>query len=182
MEIINAICIILFCVLLVGAILKGALMIYKDMRRHNIAQEKFKVSFKKHFSKINVPLIKMKINGKLRYFLVDTGSEMNILGSEIFKTLPKESYSKVMGQSVSVTGFTGKTEEKPVILTNLSFKNDKYEDISFIISDITCIFNYIKDNSKIEIAGILGSCFFNKYRWSIDFNERCIWIKPSKNA
>lgn len=182
MGIINAICIILFCVLVVGAILKGALMIYKDIRRHNMAQEKFKVSFKKHFGKVNVPLIKMKINGQLRYFLVDTGSEMSILSSEVFETLPKESYSKVIGQSVSVTGFTGKTDEKPVILTNLSFKNDKYEDVSFIISDISYVFNYIKDNSKIEIAGILGSYFFNKYRWSIDFDERCIWIKPSKNA
>lgn len=182
MEIIGAICGIVLGLLVGAAVGKMIFKIYQDIRKHNESQEKFKVSFKKHFKKVNVPLIKMKINGQLRYFLVDTGSEMNVLSNEMFETLPKESYSKVVGQSVEITGFTGKTDEKPVILTNLSFKNDKYEDISFIVSDLSYVFNYIKDNSKIEIAGILGSYFFNKYRWSIDFDERCIWIKPSKNA
>ena len=38
--------------------------------------------------------------------------------------------------------------------------------------------DFIKEKSNITIVGILGSAFFDKYRWAIDFDERCIWINP----
>ena len=51
----------------------------EDVRRKLRNSNKYRVCFKKGFKKCGLPLIKLKINGKLEWFLLDTGANDNYL-------------------------------------------------------------------------------------------------------
>jgi hypothetical protein len=44
-------------------------------------------------------------------------------------------------------------------------------DNNFIVRDMADAFNEVKSNSGVTIHGILGSDFFQKYKYVINFNE-----------
>lgn len=54
---------------------------------------------------------------------------------------------------------TGESTEQPFVETALSYKKDIFEDIPFIVADLSTVENYVYDTAKISIAGILGSAF-----------------------
>ena len=51
----------------------------------------------------------------------------------------------------------------------------KYKDLSFteefVVSDLDTVFSEVKKNTGVQIHGILGSKFFEKYKYIIDFKE-----------
>lgn len=161
--------------LVVASVGKIYLSIYKTIKQQNFEANKYKVSFKKHFKKVKVPLIKMKIAGELRYFLVDSGATNNVIEKNFYNSVDPKYFNdlKFSDQIISTNGVT---EKRPIVGANLSFKKDVFEDVTFIVADIAPAVEFIKNASNIVIAGILGSTFFEKYRWAVDFDERCIWI------
>lgn len=156
---------------------KVYLGIYQTIKQQNLAANKYKVSFKKHFKKIKVPLIKMKVGEELHYFLVDSGATDNVISKSFFDTIDHKCFND-LHYAKPIVSANGTTKECPYMETTLSFKRDYFEDIPFLITDIKDAVDFIKEKSNITIVGILGSTFFDKYRWAIDFDERCIWINP----
>lgn len=155
--------------------------IYKSIHRNNEFESKYKVSFKKHYKKVKVPLIKMKLGNDLRYFIVDSGAANCIMTQAAFETLQPDQYTD-MKLSESIITANGDVHKVPIIETTLSFKKEKYEDLAFQVTPLTDVEKWIKEVSNITIAGILGSSFFTKYRWAIDFDERCIWVNQKEHS
>ena len=175
MSVLSTIIGVIVCGLIVPAIGKMYYQIYQDIKKYNLNATKYKVSFKKYTNVFEVPLIKMKINGKLQYFIIDSGAENNVLTNATFKSLNPQSYTKLDIEDSIVTA-SGTTDKVPFIEMDLSYKKEVYNDVVFVVSDLTEAINYIKNKTNITIAGLLGSHFFHKYRWAIDFDERCVWI------
>lgn len=177
MSVINTIIGIVVGGFVVASVGKIYYEIYKAIKKHNLYDTKYEVSFKKHFKKVKVPLIKMKIAGELRYFVVDSGADNSVLSKTFYDSVDPKNFTDV-NYSMKIITPNGETEERPFVEADLSFKKDVFEDIPFLVSDLTSVENHIKSISNIVIAGILGSSFFNKYKWAIDFDERCIWVNP----
>lgn len=175
MNIVISIISLLVGLLLFGGICKIVVKIINDIKRCNQLDTKYKVSFNKHFNKVKVPLIKMKIAGQLKYFVVDSGADNSVLSKSFYDSTSKQFFTD-LHYSQRILTPTGESTEQPFVETSLSYKKDIFEDIPFIVADLSTVENYVYDTAKISIAGILGSAFFNKYKWAIDFDERCVWV------
>lgn len=154
--------------------------IIKSIKSQVDFDNKYKSSFSKYFHNLKVPVIKLKIGGELRYFLVDSGAETNILDKNILEKLPKKCYTKLADTSDITSVIPIDPVETSKISAELTYKNEVYSDVEFDIVDLTNVINLVKSKSKIQVVGILGSEFFSKYKWLIDFNNRCLWISQSK--
>ena len=61
---------------------------------------------------------------------------------------------------------------------NIDFKQKQRKfNEDFEIRDMSQAFDQIKLKDKVQIDGILGAPFFNKYKWTFDFENLVIWIK-----
>lgn len=167
--------IILVAGLVVISVAKIFINIHRNIKGQESFDKRYKVSFDKHFKKVKVPLIKMKIGGNLKYFIVDSGAEANILATDFFESLdPKYiTQSDIEAQLISAEGSSTKAL---VVHIDLSFKKEKYPSIPFLVTKLVDATEWIQESTKICIAGILGSEFFAQYKWLIDFDERCIWV------
>lgn len=177
MNIVSLISGVVIGVLLLGFLSKVFVKIASAIKKHDQLDTKYKVSFDKHFNKVKVPLIKMKIAGQLKYFVVDSGADNSVLSKSFYDSVNKQFFVD-LHYSQKILTPTGESTEQPFVETALSYKKDIFEDIPFIVADLSTVENYVYDTAKISIAGILGSAFFNKYKWAIDFDERCVWVVP----
>ena len=59
---------------------------------------------------------------------------------------------------------------------SITYKNQIFEE-EFSITDLDEAFSVVKQESGVQIHGILGSKFFEKYRYVLDFGELIAHIK-----
>jgi len=150
----------------------GMTYVIFDLNKKINNSNRYKISFKKEFHSIGVPLIKLKFNGKLEWFLVDTGSNVNYLRKNIYEEL--EVKPEIIGNDIIKNSTC--TTESNVIKINLSFNKTKFNDEKFHIMSIAPFDNGLF-KGKYNIIGLIGNEFFEKYKLTIDFDKLIIWIK-----
>lgn len=147
----------------------GLAYLFNDVRNRINNSNKYRICFKKGFKKCGLPLIKLKINGKLEWFLLDTGANANYL---------KESY------------FNGiEVKPKMISLTESRDSNNKLKtsDYAFSLSynkanlgeekfSVTTLNTFNEPFHGYNIVGIIGSPFFERNKWSFDFENLVVWI------
>ena len=57
------------------------------------------------------------------------------------------------------------------------FYKEKEFTYNYLIQDMDDAFNSIKKSSGVTIHGVLGSKFFNKFKYVLDFNELIAYSK-----
>ena len=64
-------------------------------------------------------------------------------------------------------------------ITNLiiTFDNKRDYNECFLISDMDEVFSNIKTETGVLIHGILGSNFFAKYKYIIDYDSLALYVK-----
>lgn len=178
MTIYSCIGLLLLTVIAIGytifAICTVFLHIYKVIQSDNM----YKISFGHKFKKFKAPLIKLKIKDKFYYFLVDSGAELNVITQNYSDILPTDSYT-LKPTSVKVSSIHSTQIINQALSLNLSFGYEHYNDTLFTIANISQYTKIVKNNIGIDVIGILGTPFFEKYKWSIDFDKRCIWVKAN---
>lgn len=158
----------------VFAICTVFLHIYRVIKYDNM----YKISFGHKFKKFKAPFIKLKIKDKFYYFLVDSGAELNVITQNYNDLLPTDSYT-LKSTSVKVASIHSTETINQALSLNLSFGCDHYNNTIFTIADISQYTEIVKNNIDIDVIGILGTPFFEKYKWSIDFDKRCIWVRAN---
>lgn len=61
-------------------------------------------------------------------------------------------------------------EDRGYIRMNVDYRSQSYED-DFQVVDLSQAFGMIKQEYGINLHGILGSTFFQKYRYVLNFDE-----------
>ena len=130
---------------------------------------KYRVCFKKGFKKCGLPLIKLKINGKLEWFLLDTGANANYL---------KESYFDTIELQPAMIGKTESNDSNNKLQTadynfDLSYNKAVFQQEKF---SVTTLNTFNEPFQGYDIVGIIGSPFFSKYCFQFDFDELVVWI------
>lgn len=141
---------------------------------------KYSINFNKDsFNKTNYPLIKVRIKDKYKYFLVDTGANTNIVSSTIMDTLYKNTDQiKVVGNTkILGVGDNSNSNSSPIIEETIHIQGEKFIETFNVISSWEEARLAISDACKIDVVGILGSEFFKKSKWVIDFEQCIIWVK-----
>lgn len=126
-----------------------------------------------NFEKMDIPYVTIDIQGVKCNMIIDSGSGVSIFDENFFL------HSGIMytstNKAVDVTGIEG--NEKTMNIISVSFKfSGRTLTEEFSIHDCTPMFMNFKKLYGIEIHGILGSSFFNKYDSIIDYQKLCINI------
>lgn len=125
-----------------------------------------KLSFKESMDLTELPVITMYQGEKKFNFLLDTGSNDSILSKAASRKL-KGTYADCQK---TIEGL-GSVNAIRACVTTLEYKNLKF-DAEFLVSEgIGDTFNSIKKATGVQIHGILGTKFLQKYKYVLDFNE-----------
>jgi len=147
----------------------GLAFLINDIKKRINNSNKYRVCFKKGFKKCGLPLIKLKINGKLEWFLLDTGANDNYLKESYFNTIE----NKPIALSESKTNDSNNEMTVNNYLFDLSYNKSMFKDEQF---SVTTLNTFNEPFQGYDIVGIIGSPFFSKYRFQFDFDELVVWI------
>ena len=150
----------------------GLSFLITDIRKRINNSNKYRVCFKESYKRTDLPVISLKINGKYEWFLVDSGASCNLIKQSYFDTIKNK--PKLIENKNGI--YTGSDQIKSEYCNfDLSYKSTKFKDETFNIAQLN-VFDINKAKYGMDIVGIVGSPFFKKYQWKIDFDEMVIWI------
>lgn len=144
-----------------------AICIYRD-NRHNYVE----IPFKESIDLTKLPVVSFKSGTQTLHLLIDTGCSTSIFDESFMCDVPEEFFKKV---DIPITSATGQTVASKIISLKLSYK-----DRDYIAEFIVCPMREQFDTAfegKITVHGILGTDFFQKYGYDIDFEELKIYAK-----
>lgn len=129
-------------------------------------KENTKISFKEGLDLTELPIATFNCNGNKLHFLLDTGSNISYIDKRVLKTLPHES-TNTKSNTIGVEGSGVNTYHYKV---TIGYKDNEFTE-EFGAIDFTNSFDIIEKESGIKLHGILGSRFFEKYKYILDFKE-----------
>lgn len=130
------------------------------------------MSFREAMDLVELPIITFYNNDKKLNFLLDTGSDLSYINKSI---LPSLEYKKI-DESRNIISVGGNTQSLGCCDMTVTYKNKKFID-RFYISDLDEAFGVIKAETGVQIHGILGSKFFTKYKYILDFESLIAYSK-----
>ena len=130
------------------------------------------ISFKEFLDLTDLPIISFYIGNQKLNFLLDTGSNNSIINESIIETLPHTKKE----DTVVTFGMEGNKVINSYGELKLYYKNKEFVD-DFTIMNLDNAFDQIKQESGVQIHGILGNRFFEKYGYVLNFNTLTACIK-----
>ena len=139
-----------------------------DVRKRNSS----KISFKEAMDLVELPVVTFYNGDTKLNFLLDTGSNVSYINSSIIPLLVHEKTDKEM----NTIGIEGNKVSNQFCKMSVTYKNQVFEE-EFSIADLDEAFGVVKQESGVQIHGILGSKFFERYKYVLDFKELTAYIK-----
>ena len=139
-----------------------------DIRKRNNS----KISFKEAMDLVELPVVTFYNGDTKLNFLLDTGSNVSYINSSIIPLLVHEKTDKEM----NTIGIEGNKVSNQFCKMSVTYKNQVFEE-EFSIADLDEAFGVVKQESGVQIHGILGSKFFERYKYVLDFRELIAYIK-----
>lgn len=136
------------------------------MNRRKIDPKVGKISFRESMDLVELPIVTFMNNGRKLNFLLDTGASYSSINEAALKGL---SYEET-GESGGYFGIEGTIQESKYVRMNVGYRSQSYED-DFQVADLSQAFGNIKQEFGINLHGIIGNTFFQKYRYVLNFDE-----------
>jgi predicted aspartyl protease len=135
----------------------------------------FAVSFSQGFTSPNIPIASFQQGDKDIVFLLDTGSDNNVINKSALEYIDHQMYETPEDQKMTLSGVNGTTE---VGHCSIQFGNEEENyKADFMIADLDEAFNVIKKGHCITIHGILGSKFLRTHNVVLDFKNLAAYSK-----
>lgn len=130
------------------------------------------MSFRESMDLADMPIVTFYHGEKRFNFLLDTGSNYSHISSDAAKELD----GLMMNAQAKVSGI-GEGQTSGVCRTTLSYKGADY-DIDLCITDHLCeAFAAIKKETGVQVHGLIGNQFLQKYKYILDFEELVAYTK-----
>ena len=130
---------------------------------------KFPLSY--GLNKTGLPLIILEINQQNLCFLLDTGSNRNLIDQRVSEFFNEN--VKAVGSS-TILGLEGNKLDTPIVKLSFNFEDHSYST-NFNVFDSSNAFGAIEKESDIQIHGILGNEFFIENEWVLDFEKLMVY-------
>lgn len=130
------------------------------------------ISFGPGFALTELPIISLYQGENHFNFLLDTGSNDSIIDSNILDKLEYDMSDK----QNSLFGMEGNKEIVSICNITLSYNGVDFP-YEYNIRDMSAAFGSIKIESGVTLHGIIGSKFFNKYKYVLDFESLIAYAK-----
>lgn len=131
-----------------------------------------RISFKESMDLVELPVITFYNKDKKLNFLLDTGSNISYINNSILKDISIEDTSK----EIKVIGIEGNPINTKICKIVITYKDITFTE-EFSIANLNDAFDIVKQESGVQIHGILGSKFFEKYKYIIDFKTLAAYTK-----
>ncbi len=125
------------------------------------------IPFKESMDLLSVPVVTF-VNNKIKlHLLLDTGSDSSYIRKEILEHL---NVKRVDMTAAPIVTAGGESTSEGVATFDISYKDQQFEN-DFEVADMTQLWDTATQATGITIHGILGSQFFAKYKYQIDFKN-----------
>lgn len=135
-------------------------------------RKKVEMSFKESMNLTELPIVTFYNGSTKLNFLLDTGANLCVINSRIIDSL---NYKK-LDEKGSVFGIEGNSVDIDYISMDFTYNSKSYSS-SFQVVDMQEAFDRIKQESGVTVHGILGSKFFEEYKYVLDFKELIAYTK-----
>lgn len=156
----------LLAVVILAVIINGVDDYCRQRKRVNM-------SFKEAMDLVELPVVTFYNGDKKLNFLLDTGSNISQINSSI---LPLLDHKKVEKKDMDVIGIEGNKVNTEFCEMTITYKGQEFVG-EFCIHDLDDAFAIVKEESGVQIHGILGSLFFQKYKYVFDFASLIAYTK-----
>lgn len=156
--------ILLFVVLAAGVIWAIVRETQRKHERQELARKN--MSFIESINLTGLPIITFHNNGHPINMVLDTGSNVCIINSNILSDLKYE----IGEEHTGVMGLNGEAEGGNTVFLPLTYKDWEF-DFECWATDIGDMVSTMKKEYGVTIHGLLGTGFFQKYKYVLDFNE-----------
>jgi predicted aspartyl protease len=159
--------VIIICVIILiitAAIITGILA--------GIKKKNSEISFREAMDLVELPVITFYNGDRKINFLLDTGSNISYLNKSVVSSLVVES----TGEESNIIGIEGNKVNCKICKMIIKRKNQEFEE-EFSIADLDKAFRIVKEESGVQIHGILGSRFFEKYKYVLDFKDYIAYVR-----
>ena len=158
---------IILCTLLLTIV--GSFWIILNMRK----RANNSLSFKESMDLTSLPVVTFYNNNIKLNFLLDTGSDDSRINMSVLPLLKYELLDFTRN-TMSIMG--EKSLKNEYCSMTISYKQQDF-CADFSIGDFDEPFSTIKTESGVQIHGILGSLFFQKYKYILDFENLTAYLK-----
>lgn len=127
------------------------------------------MSFKQSMELCDMPIVTFYIGDRKLNFVLDTGCVQSMLDADIIDKYKLDiNYTK---ETFEVWGANGKCSTDKMGVLGFYSNNKKFEETFVCSSTIKHTFSWLKQNKGVTVHGLLGSNFFNTYKYILDFNK-----------
>jgi len=122
--------------------------------------------------KTTFPWIVVSIYDNPICFMIDTGSDINIIDHKIYEQFKdKLQQSKTSDEILTLNdAATGITVDIPFKVATCMWGGNYFQE-PFVCAEMTDVFNKIQEESSIQVHGILGNNFILKHGWVLKSND-----------
>lgn len=130
------------------------------------------MSFREAMDLVELPIVTFYNKNTKLNFLLDTGSDLSYINKSALSSLEY----KEVNESRNIISVGGNSQSLGCCDMAVTYRNQKFID-RFYISDLDEAFGAIKAETGVQIHGILGSKFFAKYKYILDFESLIAYSK-----
>lgn len=166
---------IIIAVILILLIALAVYLLIKNLEEYNKVQRE-SMSFLESYNLTGLPIITFECNGKKLNFVLDTGASESMTSKSVTDKL----HCRILNlKDTYVTGIEGNDELCKGCIIPITYKNKEFVG-NFLVKDLEGMFKKIKELYGVQISGFLGSGFFKKYQYVIDFESMIAYSKRKK--
>ena len=143
-------------------------LLYREYKKEHEKQElaKKNMSFIESINLTGLPIITFHNNGHPVNMVLDTGSNVCIINKNMLTDLKYE----IGEEHTGVIGLNGESEAGNTVFLLLTYKDWEF-DFECWATDLSEMVSSMKKEYGVTIHGLLGTGFFQKYKYVLDFNE-----------
>ena len=119
---------------------------------------------------VGLPLLIVQAQAKNLCFLLDTGSNINVLDKRVAEFFQLSSGTAKQRQF----GIDGELQTTDIVELAFSLEEQEYK-ANFSIMDLSSAFGKVEEESGIQIHGLLGCSFMEQQKWILDFEKLCLY-------
>lgn len=159
--------IICFLVAVIAAFSRDALNLWLS--------KKAGFSLKEIMTDVGIPIVTLKNGEKEFNFILDTGSDISHIDSNVKDSLSDT--EEVEGDNPTVITANGSVEgNNNWIRVPLNYKKQSFVE-DFMPLDLHDSFEVLREDTGIQLHGILGGTFLRKYRYVLDYVDLVAYTK-----
>jgi predicted aspartyl protease len=119
-------------------------------------------------------MVECQLNGKVAYFMIDTGASYTVLNSKSAKLYD---FQVLERKGQQTTGFGGNQELVQIAIGANIRLGDHLISMAFLTQDLSKIIRLVQDNSKVRMVGIIGTDLLQRYGYKLNIATKTLSIE-----